>query len=382
MPQHHFAQPGSVLWAAQAAQHHARAALLHADGLGPHVQRPRRQQLFGRKGDVLAGHIVQVAAQLGCLILPVRRLSPKGPYTVGLCKFLFAHAVANGPGGHHRHGAEVFYKVPQQGRTGGGAQLALHAAAVGGHPLQQVRCGRGGHRQNAVGAPHLAAAHMHRRGQNLIRGQHMQQQAGTHHVRHSVHGAHLVEVDLLHRAVVGVTFGLGQKAEHRQRVLAHRLGQGQRADLRLNLGHAGVVVVPLSAVAMGMFMAVLLPVNRLLHMVMRMARMNFAAMGVFVTMHVTMRVFMAVFVNVLLVHVQAFLFLAVHLHLHMGAPNAALGGLFRSHLHAGQAQTVHGVQELLPPGLVQQLPQGCGKHISRRAHIAFQIQGLHPFTSM
>ena len=129
---------------------------------------------------------------------------------------------------------------------------------------------------------------------------------------------------------------------------------------------------------MGMFMAVLLPVNRLLHMVMRMARMNFAAMGVFVTM----RVFMAVFVNVLLVHVQAFLFLAVHLHLHMGAPNAALGGLFRPHLHAGQAQTVHGVQELLPPGLVQQLPQGRGEHISRRAHIAFQIQGLHPFTSM
>ena len=75
--------------------------------------------------------------------------------------------------------------------------------------------------------------------------------------------------------------------------MAHRLGQGQRADLRLDLGHAGVVVVPLSAVAMGMFMAVLLPVNRLLHRVMRMARMNFAAMGVFVTM----RVFMAMFVT-------------------------------------------------------------------------------------
>ena len=265
----------------------------------------------------------------------------------------------------------MFYKVPQQGRAGGGAQLALHAAAVGGHPLQQIRRCRGGNWQNAVGTPHLAAAHMHRRGQNLIRGQHMNQQAGSHHVRHGVHSSHLVEVDLLHRAVVGVAFGLGQKPEHRQRVLAHRLGQGQRADLRLDLGHAGVVMMVVPFPAVGVIMLVFLFV--LVAMCMAM----FLRVGVLMGMLV-----LPIGMALPAVHVQAFLFLSVHRHLHMGAPDAALGGLFRPHLHAGQAQAVHGAQKLRPLGLVQQLPQSRGEHIPRRAHIAFQIPGLHPFTSM
>ena len=212
-----------------------------------------------------------------------------------------------------------------------------------------------------------------------------------------------MEVDLLHRAVVGVALGLGQKPEHRQRVLAHRLGQGQRADLRLDLGHAGVVMMVVPFPAVGVVMDVLLLVGVLVNVGvfrrMVLARQRLTTMGVImlVFLFVLVAMCMAMFlrVGVLMgmlvlpigmalpaVHVQAFLFLAVHRHLHMGAPDAALGGLFRPHLHAGQAQAVHGAQKLRPPGLVQQLPQSRGEHIPRRAHIAFQIQGLHPFTSM
>ena len=57
---------------------------------------PRRQP-FGRKGDVLAGHIVQVAAQLGCLILPVRRLPPKGPVQLA-CANSFCPCRSQWPG--------------------------------------------------------------------------------------------------------------------------------------------------------------------------------------------------------------------------------------------------------------------------------------------
>lgn len=61
---------------------------------------------------------------------------------------------------HHRHGAEGIGKVFEQRRAGGGAQLALDAAAVDGHLPQDIGSGRGGHWQDAVGALNLAAAHM------------------------------------------------------------------------------------------------------------------------------------------------------------------------------------------------------------------------------
>jgi hypothetical protein len=90
-----------------------------------------------------------------------------------------------------------------------------------------------------------------------------------------------------------------------------------------------------------------------------------------------MRMIMVMIVMVFMVmvmNVLGFFLLAVHGHLHVGARNAALDGLLRFHMHAGQAQAVHFFNESLFVG--NQFQQRRHQHIARRAHGAFQIQGF------
>ena len=94
---------------------------------------------------------------------------------------------------------------------------------------------------------------------------------------------------------------------------------------------------------------------------------------------IMMMVFMVMFM-LMMVLIRGFLFFPEDGHLHVGAGNAALFGLFRLHPHARQPQRVHFVKKGLPVG--DQLKQSRHQHISRGAHATFQIQGFHGLSSV
>ena len=76
-------------------------------------------------------------------------------------------------------------------------------------------------------------------------------------------------------------------------------------------------------------------------------------------------------VLVLMVMEVFVLLLSMDGDLHVGATDAAGNSGGGLHLHAGQAQAVHGAQEALL--VLQQLVQGGHKHIARGPHITFKI---------
>ena len=169
---------------------------------------------------------------------------------------------------------------------------------------------------------------MDRGGDHLIRRQLLHQQAHRRHVRHGVHGAHLMEMDVRHRHAVDVTLRLGNGVIHRPDVRPHLFRHRQVADQMADLLHAAVVMVVL----------------------------------------------------MVMVVVMVTLCMAVHRHGDVGAGDAALFRLFPVIGHAGDPQAVEPLHKLLRPG--QQLQQGRRQHISGSAHAAVQIQGPHFFTSM
>lgn len=110
--------------------------------------------------------------------------------------------------------------------------------------------------QNAVGAADGAAAHMHRGGDHLVRRQLLHQQAHRRHVRHGVHGAHFMEMNVRHRHAVDVTLRLGNAVVHRPDVRPHLFRHRQVADQMADLLHAAVVMVVLVVMLMVMVMLV------------------------------------------------------------------------------------------------------------------------------
>ena len=218
----------------------------------------------------------------------------------------------------------------QKRRPGGGTQLRPDGAAIDGHPLQQIRRGGGRHRQQPMGAPHLAAAHADRRGHDLARRQSVQQQAHRRHIRQSVHGAHLVEMDVLHRHTVDMALRLGDQPVHRQHVGLHPLRQAQMVTHHvLHPVQARVVMVP---------------------------------------------VIMVMVVMAVLMHGLGFL-RAVYFHRHMGTLHAAARHRFAAVDHARHADGVQLRQGRFP--VRHQLQQRRRQHIARRAHGAVQIQCFH-----
>ena len=244
----------------------------------------------------------------------------------------------------------------EQGGARGGAQLPPHGPAVGGHPLEN-RCGGGsGHRQDAVGAAHLAAAHVDGRAQDLLGGQLVEEQAHHGHVGHGVQGAHLVEVDLLHRHPVGAALRLPDELVHPQHVLPHLLGQVQVGEDVADVSHPRVVVM---AVVMLVIVVMMLVV---------------------MVMMVLMTVLMVVVVSMAVgvageVYVAAFFLLAVHGDGDVGAGDPALDTGGGGDPHPRQAQGVDPAEEALRVGV--EFQQGRGQHVASRAHVAFQIQRFH-----
>lgn len=78
-----------------------------------------------------------------------------------------------------------------------------------------------------MGAVDMTGAHVHRRCADLIHLQLIHQYADANHIRHCIHCANFMEMNLLHRHSVGLAFRLGNGLIDTQRVIPHRLGQGQ-----------------------------------------------------------------------------------------------------------------------------------------------------------
>ena len=122
-----------------------------------------------------------------------------------------------------------------------------------------------------------------------------------------------------------------------------------------------------------MVVGLLMGVPMLMVMVVRMAVfvLMVVRMGVVVLLPVVMDVGMGVLLRDRGLH----LLLAVDGHRHVGAHDAAGGGLPGLHPDAGELQAVHGAEEALL--VLQQLVESGHEHVTGRPHIALQIQGFH-----
>ena len=190
-----------------------------------------------------------------------------------------------------------------------------------------------------MGAAHLTAAQMHRAGYNFFRRKDMQQQADGSHIRHRVQRAHLMEVNLIHRAAVGGAFRLGDGAVDLQRLLLHLRGQTGFLNGMLHPGHGGVMVMP---VTMFVLVGMLMNGRRRVHL-----RMNRAV-------------------------IVAVLLFPIYQHMHMQALHTAFLRRMNLHLHPRQ-QLIHLLQKSLLLLRAQQIQQRSGEHIPRRTHGTFYI---------
>ena len=126
-----------------------------------------------------------------------KRLSQHRPQTICLFEILCTHAVTGFRHRHRRHRTEAVRKRLEQSRSGRRAKLSLHAAAVDRYPFKNQSCGRRRNRQSAMRAQYGSAADMNRGNDDLLRRQQLHQQTDRCHVRHRVHGANLMEMDLI-----------------------------------------------------------------------------------------------------------------------------------------------------------------------------------------
>ena len=191
-----------------------------------------------------------------------------------------------------------------------------------------------------------------------------------------------------------MTLRLCNQTVNRYHIVFNLFGKGQMLPHNmLNVVHSAVVmmfvaVLVVMMVLMHMFMVmimfVLMLMMVLVHMLMVMIMLMFVFMFVFmmVLMYMLMvAVIMMMFVFMLMivvmvmfmlvVMVMAFLFHAAHCYGNVGPGDAAFYSRFLFYLNTGQSQPVQ-----LPDkgvGVVKQLHQGGGKHVSRGSHSAVQI---------
>lgn len=271
----------------------------------------------------------------------------------------------------------------QKGGPGGGAQLALDRPAVGGDPGEKGGGGGRGDGHDAVGAADGTAAHVDGGDHDALGPEQVEGIAHARHIGHGVQRAHLVVVDVAHRAAVGLGLGPGDGIIDPAGVVLHLLGEGQMVDEMGNGAGGGVVVIV--AVVMVMVMAVLVVVVMavvvVMVMVMLMLMLMVVVMLVLMVMVVVMMMLMTVLVLMVVVMVMVMIVTigplldTVDGHMHVGARDARGDAPLGLQVHAGEGQVVHGVQEGL--FVLQELIEGGEQHIAGRAHIAFQIQCFH-----
>ena len=152
--------------------------------------------------------------------------------------------------------------MPQKRRAGGGAKLPPDGAGVHWDALQQQRRSRGRHRQDAVGAADLTAAHMDRTGNDLLRLEHFHQHTHAYHVRQSVHRPHFMEMNLVNGGPVDPALGIGNGSVDSLGVLPHPVADVQMGEDVGNVRQGRVMVVMMLVV---MVVAFLLPMAKYLH---------------------------------------------------------------------------------------------------------------------
>ena len=277
----------------------------------------------------------------------------------------------------------------QKGGPGGGAQLALDRPAVGGDPGEKGGGGGRGDGHDAVGAADGTAAHVDGGDHDALGPEQVEGIAHARHIGHGVQRAHLVVVDVAHRAAVGLGLGPGDGVIDPAGVVLHLLGEGQMVDEMGNGAGGGVVVIVPMLMVMVMIVVVVMVVVMVMLMVMVVVVIVLMVMVVVMMMLMTvlvvvvMMMLMVMTVLVLMVVVMIIVMIVtigplldtVDGHMHVGARDARGDAPLGLQVHAGEGQVVHGVQEGL--FVLQELIEGGEQHIAGRAHIAFQIQCFH-----
>ena len=223
---------------------------------------------------------------------------------------------------HDRHFFERVGKMGQQSRTGRGAQLTLHAAAIDRNPSQQIGGCRCGYGHDAVCAAHRAAAHMYRRDDHAVNTQKVHRVAHAGHVCDGIQRTDFVIVHVAHRAAVRLGLGLCDGIIDRAGVLLDCVRQVQTVDdFRDMTGRCMVVMV-------SMFM----------HMIVMVVMLVVIVMMVVI-------VLMVIMVVVVLMRVRLVFLFPVYGHAHVRTCDTAGLSRFGSHLHAVQTQFLHFLQK-------------------------------------
>ena len=276
------------------------------------------------------GHVVEIAFQLNDLLRCALCFAQKDADAVCCRKFLFSHAIADLFDMHDGHRAEFIREMPQQRRPGRGTQFSLYAPAVGRDTLQNMRCCGRGNRQDAVGTLHLTASHMNGRDDHTVGAERFHQQTNADNIRHCIHCADFMEMDLPDRSAVGAALRLSNTRIHGQCVRLHAVRNIQpREDLH---------DIPKGCVVMVVMMVV---------------------------------VVMLMLMVVMMVHIMALLLVTVNGDSDVCAGDAAADCGLTPDAHPFQTECIHLPDELLR--IRVQLGQCSGQHVPRCAHPAFNI---------
>ena len=132
--------------------------------------------------------------------------------------------------------------------------------------------------------------------------------AHARHIGHGVQRAHLVVVDVAHRAAVGLGLGPGDGVIDPAGVVLHLLGEGQMVDEMGDGAGGGVVVIVAVVMVMVMVMMFVCMISRISVTSMDVGMLMILLVAMFVIM--LMAFFMTVFVMMLMVSLVA-MFVAV-----------------------------------------------------------------------
>ena len=120
-------------------------------------------------------------------------------------------------------------------RAGRRHHLLLHLAAVDGRGAENLHRRRRRHRKHAVRGVHHPAADIQRRADDPVGAGPLHREHRADDVDDGVEGAHLVQVDLLHRHLMNRRLGFPEPLKHRLRLIAPFRRQRRAVDHREDL---------------------------------------------------------------------------------------------------------------------------------------------------
>ena len=171
-----------------------------------------------------------------------------------------------------------------------------------------------------MGAAHRAAAHMDRRCHDTVYIQFLHQQTYGGNIHDGIHAAHFMEVDLLYRYTMHLTFRRCNFCEYCHNIQLDHGGNGKAihntADFR--------------------------------HTAMMMAMM---VVEVFILLHI------------------------MNFHAHMGTHNTAFHAFFCRYHHTGETQIVNSINKRR--GVRMKFQQGSRQHIPGSTHATINIERSH-----